>query len=57
MAMDPLFEYTKRVSRRIKAAGLGNVRVLKRDALISGLDDSSKNKVLLFGALPFPLCP
>jgi demethylmenaquinone methyltransferase/2-methoxy-6-polyprenyl-1,4-benzoquinol methylase len=31
--------------------------VIKRDALNTGLEDESIDKVLLFGVLPFPLLP
>jgi ubiquinone/menaquinone biosynthesis C-methylase UbiE len=57
VAMDPLSDYTKRVSKKIRAAGLENVRVIKRDALDTGLDAASIDKVLLFGVLPFPSLP
>ena len=32
IALDTLLDYTKRVSEKIQAAGLKNVRVVKRDA-------------------------
>jgi demethylmenaquinone methyltransferase/2-methoxy-6-polyprenyl-1,4-benzoquinol methylase len=57
VAMDPLLDYTKRVSIRVQSAGLTNVRVVKRDALDTGLDAASMDKVLLFGVLPFPSLP
>jgi ubiquinone/menaquinone biosynthesis C-methylase UbiE len=57
VAMDPLSDYTKRVSKKVQAAGLENVRVVKRDALDTGLDDASIDKVLLFGVVPFPFLP
>jgi len=57
VAMDTLLEYTKRVSEKVQAAGLKNVRVVKRDALDTGLDAASIDKVLLFGVLPFPSLP
>ena len=49
--------YTKRVSKKVQAAGLENVRVVKRDALDTGLDAASIDKVLLFGVIPFPFLP
>ncbi len=55
--MDALSDYTKRVSEKIQAAGLKNVRVVKRDALDTGLDAASIDTVLLFGVLPFPFLP
>jgi demethylmenaquinone methyltransferase/2-methoxy-6-polyprenyl-1,4-benzoquinol methylase len=57
LAMDALSDYTKRVSKKVQAAGLENVRVVKRDALDTGLDAASIDKVLLFGVIPFPSLP
>ena len=57
VAMDPLLDYTKRVSEKVQSAGLKNVRVVKRDALDTGLDAASIDTVLLFGVLPFPSLP
>ena len=57
VAMDALSDYTKRVSKKIQAAGLENVRVVKRDALDTRLDAASIDKVLLFGVIPFPSLP
>ena len=57
VAMDALSEYTKRVSKKVQSAGLKNVCVVKRDALDTGLDAASIDKVLLFGVLPFPFLP
>ncbi len=57
VAMDALSDYTKRVSNKVQAAGLKNVRVVKRDALDTGLDAASIDKVLLFGVIPFPFLP
>ena len=57
VAMDPLYDYTKRVSKKVQAAGLKNVQVVKRDALHTGLDSASVDKALLFGVIPFPSLP
>jgi len=57
VAMDPLLDYTRRVSKKVESAGLKNVRVVKRDALYTGLDAASIDKVLLFGVIPFPSLP
>ena len=57
VAMDALSDYTKRVSIKVQAAGLKNVNVVKRDALNTGLDAASIDKVLLFGVIPFPFLP
>jgi demethylmenaquinone methyltransferase/2-methoxy-6-polyprenyl-1,4-benzoquinol methylase len=57
VAMDALSDYTKQASKKLQSAGLKNVRVVKRDALDTGLDVASIDKVLLFGVLPFPFLP
>ena len=57
VAMDALSDYTNRVSKKVQSAGLKNVRVVKRDALDTGLDAASIDKVLLFGVIPFPFFP
>jgi hypothetical protein len=54
--MDALSDYTKRVSKKVQAAGLVNVRVVKRDALDTGLDAASIDKVLLFGVSAVVWC-
>ena len=55
--MDALSDYTKRVSKKVQFAGLKNIRVVKGDALDTGLDAASIDKVLLFGVIPFPFLP
>jgi len=45
------------VSRKVKAANLKNVRVVKGDALNTLLDAESMDMVLLFGVLPAPMLP
>lgn len=57
VAMDVLSKYTERVSKKVQAADLKNVRVVKRDALDTGLDAASIDTVLLFGVIPFPSLP
>ena len=57
IAMDALSDYTKRVSKKVQSAGLKNVRVVKRDALNTGLETASIDTVLLFGVIPFPSLP
>ena len=57
IAMDPLSDYVERVSKKVKEADLKNVRVVKRDALDTGLDNASIDMVLLFGVIPFPFLP
>ncbi len=57
VAMDVLSKYTERVSKKVQAADLKNVRVVKRDALDTGLDAASIDLVLLFGVIPYPSLP
>ena len=57
VAMDVLSKYTECVSKKVQAADLKNVRVVKRDALDTGLDTASIDTVLLFGVIPFPTLP
>ena len=57
VAMDVLSKYTERVSQKVQAADLKNVRVVKRDALDTGLDAASIDTVLLLGVIPFPSFP
>ena len=57
VAMDVLSKYIERVSKKVQAADLKNVCVVKRDALDTGLDAASIDTVLLFGVIPFPSLP
>jgi len=57
VAMDALSDFIKQVSKKVQSADLKNVRVLKRDALNTGLDAASIDTVLLFGVLPWPALP
>jgi demethylmenaquinone methyltransferase/2-methoxy-6-polyprenyl-1,4-benzoquinol methylase len=57
VAMDALSDFIKQVSKKVQATNLKNVRVVKRDALDTGLDAESIDKVLLFGVIPFPSLP
>jgi demethylmenaquinone methyltransferase/2-methoxy-6-polyprenyl-1,4-benzoquinol methylase len=57
VAMDALADYTRQVSKKVEVAGLKNVRVVKHDALNTGLDDASMDIALLFGVLPWPALP
>ena len=57
VAMDPLSDFIKAVSIKVESAGLKNVRVVKRDALDTGLDDASMDITILFGVLPWPALP
>ena len=57
VAMDVLSDYIDRVSEKVEATDLKNVRVVKRDALDTGLDTESIDTALLFGVIPFPALP
>ena len=57
VAMDLSSGYIEQVSKKVRNADLKNVRVVKRDALDTGLDTASIDKALLFGVIPFPLLP
>ncbi len=57
IAIDPLTTYVERLNKKVVAAGLRNVQVVRGDALDTGLDDASIDRALLFGVLPFPSLP
>jgi ubiquinone/menaquinone biosynthesis C-methylase UbiE len=57
LAMDILSESVERVSKKVQAADLNNVRVFKGDAMNTGLDAESMDAVLLFGVIPAPMLP
>ena len=57
VAMDPLADFIKQVSKKVESTGLKNVRVIRRDALDTGLDAASIDTALLFGVLPWPALP
>lgn len=57
VAMDASSGFLKVVAKKVKKANLNNVSILQRDALNTGLETASIDKVLLFGVIPFPLLP
>ncbi|MGF1761295.1 class I SAM-dependent methyltransferase [Photobacterium sagamiensis] len=57
VAMDVSSGFIEQVSKKVQAADLKNVRIVKRDALDTGLDTASVDKVVLLGVIPFPLLP
>ena len=57
IALDVSSGFIEVVHKKVQRAGLKNVRILKRDALDTGLDAASIDKALLFGVIPFPLLP
>ena len=57
VAMDALSDYIKVVSKKVQSADLKNVRLVKRDALKTGLGAASMDMAMLFGVIPFPALP
>ena len=57
IAMDASSGFLKVVTKKVKNANLNNVSIVQRDALNTGLETESIDKVLLFGVIPFPLLP
>ena len=57
VAMDALADFIKQVEKKVQSANLKNVRVVKRDALNTGLDVASIDTALLFGVVPWPALP
>lgn len=57
IAMEPLSAYAERLREKSRASGLSNIEVVREDALDTGLADSSIDKALLFGVVPFPSLP
>lgn len=57
VALDASSGFLEEVANKVQKANLKNVRIVQRDALETGLETPSLDKVLLFGVLPFPLLP
>jgi len=57
VAMDVLSDSVALVSKKVQSADLKNVRVVKGDALDTGLDSENFHAVLLFGVIPAPMLP
>ena len=57
IAMDASSGYLKEVAKKVRKTELTNVDIIQRDALKTGLEAESMDKVLLFGVIPFPLLP
>ncbi len=57
VAMDASSGFLEQVTIKVQKAHLNNVRIMQRDALNTGLETASMDKVLLFGVIPFPLLP
>ena len=56
-AVDPHPLAIKQVARKIRDAGLDNVRLIKADATEAGLASGIIDLVLLFGVIPSPTLP
>jgi ubiquinone/menaquinone biosynthesis C-methylase UbiE len=57
VAMDILSDSVELVSKKVRIADLKNVRVVKGDALATGLETEGFHTVLLFGLIPAPMLP
>jgi SAM-dependent methyltransferase len=57
VAMDILQGSVDLVSTKVETAGLKNVRVMKGNALNTGLAPETFDAVLLFGVIPAPMLP
>ena len=57
IALDVSPVLIEQVSKKVQNAKLKNVKIVQRDALDTGIDNESVDKVLLFGVIPFPLLP
>ena len=57
VTMDVLPESVVLVSGKVQSAKLKNVRVVKGNALDTGLDAKSFHTILLFGVIPAPMLP
>jgi demethylmenaquinone methyltransferase/2-methoxy-6-polyprenyl-1,4-benzoquinol methylase len=57
VAMDASSGFLEVVARKVEKSNLNNVSIVQRDALNTGLESASMDKVLLFGVIPFPLLP
>jgi ubiquinone/menaquinone biosynthesis C-methylase UbiE len=57
ISMDMLPASVEAVTEKVQAAGLGNVRVVKGDALDTKLEAKSLDEILIFGVIPAPMLP
>ncbi len=57
VALDILPAAIERVTQKVEAAGVKNVRLVNGDALNIGLEPQSVEVVLLFGVIPAPMLP
>ncbi len=57
IALDATSGFVKAVAEKVQKANLKNVRIMRKDALSTGLETESIDMVMLFGVIPFPLLP
>ena len=57
IAMDLLPQSVEAVAKKVQAAGLSNVQVIKGDALDTKLESESLDEILIFGVIPAPMLP
>jgi ubiquinone/menaquinone biosynthesis C-methylase UbiE len=57
IAMDASSGFLKVVADKVNNERLTNVSIVQRDALNTGIETASIDKVLLLGVIPFPLLP
>ena len=57
IAMDMLPQSVEVVTKKVQAADLDNVQVIKGDALDTKLEPESIDEVLIFGVIPAPMLP
>jgi ubiquinone/menaquinone biosynthesis C-methylase UbiE len=57
VAIDVLSASVELVSRKVQMADLKHVRLVKGNALDTGMDAESFDRVLLFGVIPAPMLP
>jgi demethylmenaquinone methyltransferase/2-methoxy-6-polyprenyl-1,4-benzoquinol methylase len=57
IAMDLLSGYVEQTLKKVQKSNLNNARIVQGNALSTGLEDSTIDKVLLFGVIPFPTLP
>lgn len=57
IAMDMLPQSVEAVTKKVQAAGLRNVQIIKGDALDTKLEKESLDEVIIFGVIPAPMLP
>jgi ubiquinone/menaquinone biosynthesis C-methylase UbiE len=57
IAMDMLSQSVETVAKKVQAAGINNVQVIKGDALDTKLEPESVDEIIIFGVIPAPMLP